>query len=124
MIYDDDYDDLEFESIPTQEELDDAMIEDTVHCGRCNVACSITDTYQFDDRSVCVECLQEEIDEVLKALDDSVKLQSHYARLLNIYDDGRRLTFKDAAEWLERLRYCREINGESQPGDTLPGPPT
>ena len=37
------------------------------------------------------------------ALEQSVQLQSHYAFLLNSYDDGKRLTFKDAQEWLARL---------------------
>src|ERR1044071_4528446 len=31
------------------------------------------------------------------ALEESVKLQSHYASLLNMYDGGRRLTFPSAA---------------------------
>ena len=37
------------------------------------------------------------------ALDESVKLQSHYARLLNLYDGGQRLQFVDSTEWLARL---------------------
>lgn len=37
------------------------------------------------------------------ALDESVKLQSHYAKLLNMYDGGRRLQFKDGEEWVARL---------------------
>lgn len=40
---------------------------------------------------------------LLKALEESVKLQSHYAELLNIYDGGRRLKFKTAADWIRRL---------------------
>jgi len=38
------------------------------------------------------------------ALEESVKLQSHYAGLLNQYDGGRRLQFKNAGEWIERLK--------------------
>lgn len=37
------------------------------------------------------------------ALEESVKLQSHYAALLNVHDGGQRMTFNDAAAWLERL---------------------
>lgn len=43
-------------------------------------------------------------DEVWYALEESVKLQSHYAELLNMYDNGERMKFKDAKEWLLRLR--------------------
>ncbi len=38
-----------------------------------------------------------------EALDESVKLQSHYAELLNQWDGGQRIIFKDAAEWMTRL---------------------
>jgi hypothetical protein len=38
------------------------------------------------------------------ALAESVKLQSHYAELLNQYDGGKRMIFSDAAAWQERLR--------------------
>lgn len=42
--------------------------------------------------------------ETLIALEESVKLQSHYAGLLNDYDGGWRMQFKSALEWIERLR--------------------
>lgn len=38
------------------------------------------------------------------ALEESVKLQSHYAELLNMHDGGQRMCFDDADAWLERLR--------------------
>jgi hypothetical protein len=37
------------------------------------------------------------------ALDESIRLQSHYARLLNMYDGGKRLEFSNSGEWIERL---------------------
>ncbi len=37
------------------------------------------------------------------ALEQSVRLQSHYAGLLNDYDGGKRLTFEDANAWMDRL---------------------
>ncbi|MEI9971096.1 MAG: hypothetical protein WDO73_03030 [Ignavibacteriota bacterium] len=37
------------------------------------------------------------------ALGESVKLQSHYAKLLNMHDGGERMSFADADEWLVRL---------------------
>ena len=46
--------------------------------------------------------------EVWQALEESVKLQSHYAELLNMQDGGQRLQFADAHAWLERLRILRQ----------------
>ena len=37
------------------------------------------------------------------ALEESVKLQAHYAKLLNMHDGGQRIQFKSADEWLARL---------------------
>jgi hypothetical protein len=43
-------------------------------------------------------------EELLIALEESVKTQSHYAKLLNQYDGGKRQEFKSAEEWMDRLR--------------------
>lgn len=43
------------------------------------------------------------VDRVATALEESVKLQSHYAELLNMYDGGQRMPFASAQEWLDRL---------------------
>jgi len=43
------------------------------------------------------------------ALEESVKLQSHYAGLLNIYDGGERMQFASAKEWTDRLRVTGTI---------------
>ena len=40
---------------------------------------------------------------IMIALEESIKLQSHYAGLLNMYDGGKRLQFADADEWIKRL---------------------
>lgn len=45
------------------------------------------------------------------ALKESVKLQSHYAELLNIYDGGERMTFDSPEEWISRLREVKVIEG-------------
>lgn len=37
------------------------------------------------------------------ALAESLKLQSHYATLLNNWDAGARRTFASREEWLQRL---------------------
>jgi hypothetical protein len=47
--------------------------------------------------------------ELRAALEESVKLQSHYAELLNGYDDGVRIGFKDADAWIARLAECKRL---------------
>ena len=47
--------------------------------------------------------LSDHFKEIQRALDESVKLQSHYAGLLNQYDGGHRLQFANADEWIRRL---------------------
>jgi hypothetical protein len=51
---------------------------------------------------------------LMVALTESVKLQSHYAGLLNIYDEGKRLQFADAAAWIERLTQTGTIPQEEE----------
>lgn len=43
------------------------------------------------------------------ALAESVRLQSHYASLLNMHDGGRRLEFPHATDWVMRLSVTGEI---------------
>ena len=46
------------------------------------------------------------------ALEESVKLQAHYAKLLNQYDGGERLAFENAQEWLDRMvELCKIPSG-------------
>lgn len=45
------------------------------------------------------------IQELRQALEESVKLQSHYAGLLNMHDGGQRMTFT-VDSWLARLNQC------------------
>jgi hypothetical protein len=52
---------------------------------------------------------RETLNEVWSALVQSVKLQSHYAKLLNGYDGGERRVFDSSESWMERLRECREL---------------
>ena len=47
-------------------------------------------------------------EELYEALVESVKLQSHYATLLNQYDGGERRTFADAHAWIQRLRDLKK----------------
>ncbi len=55
--------------------------------------------------------LNDELLEALRALEESVSLQGHYARLLNEYDGGERRQFGNAREWIERLRTLRTTPG-------------
>jgi hypothetical protein len=45
----------------------------------------------------------EERDRVFRALEESVRLQSHYAKLLNMHDGGERIVFDSSESWLRRL---------------------
>jgi hypothetical protein len=47
--------------------------------------------------------------ELMLALIESVELQSHYAKLLNMHDGGQRLQFSCVAEWIERLKKVGTI---------------
>ena len=47
--------------------------------------------------------------ELLIALRESVRLQSHYAKLLNVWDRGHRVSFSDAEAWVERLRMTGHL---------------
>jgi len=59
--------------------------------------------------------LEARIDELRAALEQSVKLQAHYAALLNEYDGGGRMVFRDAEHWLARLRELDEHARKKQP---------
>jgi hypothetical protein len=46
--------------------------------------------------------------ELRRALKASLRLQAHYATLLNQLDNGQRMVFRDESEWLARLREVDE----------------
>lgn len=50
--------------------------------------------------------------QLLLALEESVKLQVHYAELLNQYDGGERLIFANAEAFMERLRELDRLNAK------------
>lgn len=51
-----------------------------------------------------VRFAEAEITALREALEASVKLQSHYADLLNMHDSGQRMTFATADDWIARLK--------------------
>src|SRR6266568_2680863 len=63
------------------------------------------------------EQTNETIRDLWAALEESVKLQSHYAELLNMHDGGERRGFQDAQAWMDRLI---EI-GKLRPAPAEPG---
>lgn len=68
--------------------------------------------------SLCRYCERDELKQRVatleKALSESLKLQSHYASLLNQWDGGHRIGFDSAEAWIRRLRETK----------TLPAQPT
>jgi hypothetical protein len=70
-------------------------------CGQKSMNCDCTQRER--DQADHIEHLESQLEQLQAALEKSVKLQSHYAELLNVYDGGRRLQFADAQAWLERL---------------------
>lgn len=40
------------------------------------------------------------------ALDEAMRLQSHYAELLNDFDGGKRVGFQSGEAWMDRLDEC------------------
>lgn len=61
-----------------------------------------------------------EIEKLKIALEESVKLQSHYAKLLNMYDAGERIGFRDADAWLQRLDEIGTFKEKPNPHWTTP----
>jgi hypothetical protein len=66
-----------------------------------NIPRSITTVYFPNDTPD--ECMLY-VKELERALEESVKLQSHYANLLNMHDGGQRLDFENSTQWIARLR--------------------
>jgi hypothetical protein len=52
---------------------------------------------------------RQDLQDLMAALIESVKLQSHYAKLLNIYDGGQRMQFQSVGEWMARLTQTGTI---------------
>jgi hypothetical protein len=58
---------------------------------------------QIEAMAKQLDVAHDEIAKLRAALEESVKLQSHYAMLLNVYDSGKRMQFDNADAWLIRL---------------------
>lgn len=69
------------------------------------VLCSDHPNVNYKTALGCPDCLME----LRIALRESVKLQSHYAKLLNQWDGGHRIIFKNSDAWISRLRETETI---------------
>ena len=70
--------------------------------------------WQSDDcpphlRAEAAENIARVFPSIAKALEESVKLQTHYAELLNMHDGGERIGFETADAWIDRLRECNAL---------------
>src|SRR6185436_9540577 len=55
-----------------------------------------------------------------EAFEELVKLQCHYAKLLNMHDGGERWSFGSAKEWLDRLRQLKSNAPHARPAGGYP----
>lgn len=53
--------------------------------------------------------LLERLELMQVALEESVKFQSHYAKMLNTHDGGQRIGFSGCEEWIAQLRECGKL---------------
>ena len=62
----------------------------------------------FGWHTAILQRARDEIVALREALDESVKLQRHYALSLNDYDGGRRIAFESRKAWMDRLRALKD----------------
>ena len=62
----------------------------------------------YDEQEI--EALHNTVRIYSTALEESLKLQSHYAELLNMWDGGKRMKFPTIYEWIERLKKTGTIH--------------
>lgn len=102
----------DFDDTPTQDALDDARVEDTVHCSRCKAAWDICETYSVDGgtKSVCVECVQAVLDEHDAELARLRRELGEAREALSVADKSLSLAWQDLCEWRQFARY--NVRGE------------
>lgn len=70
-----------------------------------------------------IEKLRNQLEIVTLGLRESVKLQSHYAGLLNIYDGGQRTVFQSSGQWLLRLAELKSAASLYEAAHDVVSPP-
>jgi hypothetical protein len=88
--------------------LFNAVVREVDHLRRARRAAALKSRERHQRREAqLAHWKADSIDDLIARLEDalerSVTLQSHYARLLNAYDGGTRLSFENAAAWMARL---------------------
>lgn len=82
------------------------------HNGSSWVTAKIDELPVFDSEDAAIAAIPSiepplhalsSVEETNNALAESVKLQSHYAGLLNMYDGGKRMQFASPRDWMTRL---------------------
>lgn len=58
----------------------------------------------LDCKFLKIKNMKYKKEELLIALEESLKLQAHYAKILNEYDNGERIIFENTEEWVNRLK--------------------
>jgi hypothetical protein len=90
-----------FHEIQQDKDRDGIRLIAIFHCSKCGARkFEPHPGMEWDARLVR---LHDEIYQLQVALDESVKLQSHYAGILNDYDGGKRVQFANREEWIDRL---------------------
>jgi hypothetical protein len=59
---------------------------------------------RWSEAHAALICLEAAMSDNATALRECVRLQRHYAQLLNAWDGGERRTFYSSEEWIARLR--------------------
>lgn len=70
----------------------------------CLVLQQLHAPHSLDSLVDTVTALRGAVSDLRSALEESLRLQAHYAKLLNMYDGGSRMVFGSVEEWLERLK--------------------
>jgi hypothetical protein len=73
-------------------------------------------SYPTGHGDTVADLLIELIGHEREALEESVKLQSHYAALLNQYDGGNRRGFASSQAWIDRIAGLRARGAEQKGG--------
>ena len=81
----------------------DSYLHNLAQSVGCDMEAYALPSSHGNDRLRWAALIQLRLLALMGGLSESVKLQSHYAGLLNQYDGGARLQFKDAEEWIARL---------------------
>lgn len=97
------------------DDLQSGMYINCVYCGhRYGPNSKVPTSMQAALKKHIEQCPAHPMHEMRVALEESVKLQSHYAMLINMHDGGERIQFANADAWLARLRDAKARNNPAE----------